>query len=176
MAVLKEFVCLAHGDFEAYTDMDGPVPSCPQGCHPSMTQRAFRTAPSIQSHGYRGLNSTFETLAREHGLSDMSNRSAIQDGTGQRRANADTYRRLNEATEMVIGPARAAGMSGRNAGDFFKPLREFGNVGGSAQSSLHRSADGTVSNDMGTTFSNPTPKLQAPAFDGSKLGLPAGDA
>ena len=73
MAIVKEFTCLAHGAF------DSSEAVCPHGCGEGMVQRAFRTAPAIQSRSFRGINNTFETLARENG--EMTTKSTLITGT-----------------------------------------------------------------------------------------------
>jgi len=173
MAVLKEFQCLAHGDFDGFSLDDGSVPACPKGCGPSMVQRVFRTAPAVQSAGYRQMNRTFDSLAQQHGLSNMSNRNAVQDHTGMRRADSGTYRRLNEATEMVVGPSKA-GITGTDVGSFFKPLNQFqpGSTGDGGV--LHRTAEGGV---VSGAIPLTTPKAVAVgSHDGRQAGLPAGEA
>lgn len=184
MAVTKEWSCLAHGDF------DGAEQRCPHGCKGNgMVSRAFRTAPAIQSAGYRRMNNTFDTLAREQGVSNMSNRSTMQNGTGMRLADHDTHRRLNNATEMIVQHGKAIG--GEDASNYFKPLSDFGQVGASAVGALRKEGVRTsvdsngVSHSFGTgrtlvgdaavPLSDPKPKLEAAPFDGTKLGVPSGD-
>lgn len=184
MAITREYLCIAHGDF------DGKEPVCPHGCKgDGMVERAFRTPPMIQGAGMRRMDNTLDTLAREHGLSNMNNRLAKMRGTGMRRADADTYRRLNSATEMIIGNSRA-NLSGTDAGAFFKPLNDWGMVGASAQSALrktglttvtdsngvpHTYGSGDTVNDAGVTLGAPKATLEAAPFDGSKLGVPSVD-
>ena len=187
MAVVKEFDCLAHGGFDGFSLDDGSVPGCPKGCGPSMVQRVFRTAPAVQSAGYRRMNNTFENLAREHGLSNIQNRSSIQDQTGMRMADYAAHKRLKEATEAVIGPSRA-GLSGVDAGSFFKPLGEFqaGSTGDGG--ALQRVGANEVEMKKGGTFktggtllsgaiplSTPKPLVEG-VHNGAGAGLPKGDA
>ena len=164
MAIVKEWTCMAHGAF------DGPDQKCPHGCGASMVQRAFRTAPAIQSSGYRTINTTMQALAAEHGLSDIRNRAAVQDGTGMRRADAATYQRLNQATELVMSASRS-GMQGMDAGSFFKPLNQFqpGSTGDGG--ALRRdSAAGTVAAG-GIPLTAPRAQLVAAPHDGSNAGV-----
>ena len=162
MAIQKEWTCMAHGAFDA------PEAVCPQGCGDGMVQRAFRTAPSIQSRSFRGINDTFETLARENGLSNMRNAN----GEGMRRADAGTYQRLNEATELVIGSSRA-GLAGVDAGSFFKPLNQFqpGSTGDGGV--IQRNGSQVLSGAI--PLNTPQPQLESAPFDGRSLGLPPGD-
>ena len=62
--VLKEYVCLAHGDFEAYT------PVCPQGC--DTVERRFVSPPSIGGQS-RNIDKTLDTLAADFNMTDMRN-------------------------------------------------------------------------------------------------------
>ena len=188
--IIKEWNCLAHGAFDGPSMDDGAHPPCPHGCSNSMVERAFRTAPAFQSQGYRNMNATFETLAREQGVTNMSNKHAMQDGIGMRRSTPETYRRLNEATELVMQHSKS-GQIGVDAGSYFKPLSDFGMVGASAQSAMRK--DSVVSHtdsqgqshtfgagrtvlDNGAVLALPTPKLEAAPFNGTGLGTPEGDA
>jgi hypothetical protein len=189
MAILKEWNCLAHGAFDGFSLDDGSNPGCPNGCGPSMVERAFRTPVTVQSQGYRNINKTFENLAADHGLSNMQNRSAVQDGVAMRRSTPETYRRLNQATEMIIHSSRA-NLQGQDAGSYFKPLSDFGMVGSSAASALRKTGLSTVTDSQGRTHTfgsgdtvldnglklgQPVAKLDAPAYDGTSAGLPAGE-
>lgn len=66
MSIKKEFICFAHGSFEA----DSPV--CPYGCTTAI-EREFRTPIMIKSNRTRNIDRTLETLAKEYGYSDLSN-------------------------------------------------------------------------------------------------------
>ena len=183
MAIVKEWVCYAHGDFDAPSLEDGSPPPCPHGCGSGMVERVFRTAPALQSAGYRGINATFESLAREHGLTDMNNSGR----DGMRRADYATHRRLNSATEMIMGASRS-GRQGTDASEFFKPLSGFqpGSTGDGG--ALRRVGGSEVEMQGGGKFvtggnlvageiplARPT-AIPTASFDGTKLGLPAGDA
>jgi hypothetical protein len=62
--ILREYMCLAHGDFEAYEEV------CPQGC--TTVERRFYTAPAIRQVS-RGIDNTLQTLANDYGMTDMRN-------------------------------------------------------------------------------------------------------
>jgi hypothetical protein len=174
--IIKEYLCLAHGDFEA------GEPKCPCGCEGDMmVQRVFRTAPSIQTQGYRNTNATFESLAREHGLSDMDN----SDGGGMRLADAATRHRLAKATEMVAP-------SGRDVNEYFADVRTRNQVSSTARpvgEVTRQSADttahggaiikneaGGISLSNGVELNRPGVRIEG-RFDGrASAGLPAGDA
>lgn len=189
--IIKEWNCLAHGAFDGPSMDDGANPPCPHGCGTSMVERAFRTAPAFQTQGYRNINATFETLAREQGVTNMSNKHAMQDGIGMRKSTPDTYRRLNEATELVMQHSRA-GLQGMDAGAYFKPLSDFGAVGGStgqgtvrkdssmsvtdSKGVVHTYGTGRTILDNGVSLGLPAPALVAAPFNGSGLGTPEGDS
>jgi hypothetical protein len=160
MAVLKEYVCLAHGDFEGY------APKCPQGCGEGMVQRAFRTPVRVNSAGYANMNKTFESLAAEHGLSNMSNASGQQ-----RRADWQAHKRLQQANELIV---QSGDRRGTDVSSVFQPLSNFqmGSTGGGALTK----ENGRTVNSMGVALNAPTPNLVARPHDGTKAGLPQGDA
>lgn len=178
MAIVKEWTCMAHGAFDGYEQ------KCPHGCGASMVVRAFRTAPSIQSAGYRGINATMNSLAAEHGLTNMNTRSAIQDGTGQRRADHATYQRLTQATQIVMNASRS-GQQGLDAGQYFKPLSEYrpGSGGGGALQAeggtlapMHEGSDVMIRSGGqitagGIPLAPPQAQVVA-AHDGRNAGLP----
>lgn len=68
MSITKEYVCLAHGAFEA----DEPV--CPAGCTTTI-EREFRTPIAIRSNRTRNIDRTLQGLADDFGYSDLSNRN-----------------------------------------------------------------------------------------------------
>ena len=160
--IVKEYLCAAHGDFDA------GEPKCPQGCGGSMVQRVFRTAPTIQSAGYRNMNRTFNSLAQEHGLSNMRNAP----GQSMRRAGPEVHDRLNRATELIIGAGRAA--QGMDAGQFFKPMSAMSGASVGGGGVLHRE-NGRM-NSGGIPIPTPGVRLDAPAYDGRANGVPAGEA
>jgi len=73
MAVLKEYICKAHGIFEAFDA------ACPYGCKGTMVERDFRSAPSV--HFKDGVNrsnnidKTLNTLASDFNMTDMKHNS-----------------------------------------------------------------------------------------------------
>ena len=189
--ILKEYVCLAHGDFDAESLAYGSPPPCPHGCGVSMVQRVFRTAPMIQSRGYRTVNASLEKLAREHGLTNMRNAP----GESMRKHTWEGERRLQHATDLVMNSSRS-GMQGADAGQFFQPLTSMPRVAPGSSPTLRKAETASVTDnhgrvhtygvgktiisggDGGPTFELGMPKVQlhAQPFDGSKLGVPAGDA
>ena len=162
MAIQKEYVCMAHGDFDA------TEPKCPHGCAGDlMVQRVFRTAPTIRSASFGNINRTFESLAAEHGLSNMNNSG----GGGMRRADYDAHRRLNQATQLLVQGGDRGGM---DVSDVFKPIGNF-QPGSTGDGGALRKVDGHTVNSAGIPLNMPAPRLEARPFDGKSLGLPQGD-
>jgi hypothetical protein len=164
MAVLKEWTCLAHGAFDGYELDDGAKPHCPHGCV-GMTQRAFRTAPAFQTKGYRNMNSTFETLAREQGVSNLDNRG----GGGMRRADYATHKRLNDATAMIMHASKS-GMKGHDASQFFRPLDQY-QAGSTGEGGAMRKENG-VTTVAGVPLTAPGVQVEGRPFNGQSLGVP----
>jgi hypothetical protein len=136
-----------------------------------MVERVFRTPPMIQSNGFARMNQTFDSLARENGLTNMSNASGQQ-----RRADWQTHKRLSQATDLIIGKSRS-GNEGRNAGEYFKPLSEVNLASTGGGSIQKQNGQMVVTNgERSVSLNSPKPALAAKAHDGSGAGLPAGDA
>ena len=159
--IIREFLCAAHGDFDA------GEPNCPHGCSGNMVQRVHRTAPSIQSAGYRKMNSTFDTLAREQGVTNMRNAP----GESMRRADHATHQRLQQRTEMIVGAGKA--IQGQDASQYFRPLGAMAGTNTGPGGALQRvNGRMTVGNDV-SAIPLRTPQVFAEAsFDGRELGTP----
>lgn len=69
MAVLKEFRCAAHGEFES------TEPVCPHGCPKRFVVQEFRSAPAVHDGTTAYTDQTLRGLADSVGLTDMSNRN-----------------------------------------------------------------------------------------------------
>lgn len=69
MAILKEFRCAAHGEFESTEH------ACPQGCPARFVVQEFRTAPHFHNGRTANIDRTLDGLAESVGLTDMSNRN-----------------------------------------------------------------------------------------------------
>jgi hypothetical protein len=81
VAVKKEYICFAHGRFEA----DSPV--CPKGCTLNVERRFF-SAPAAKSNRTSNIDRMLRSVAADFGLSDMSNRNGSV-ALSQRRGKAD---------------------------------------------------------------------------------------
>jgi len=165
MAVIKEWTCKAHGAFE------GTQAECPHGCSgEGMISRAFRTAPSIQTAGYRSVNGTIESLAAEHGLTDINQRG----GDGMLKTDWRARKRLQDSVEMMGHGDRA----GQDMSKFFVPTANLDMLG-QQQGALRRDpTTGGIATVMdGQIVPLPKPGIQvAGSFDGKGAGLPKGDA
>lgn len=64
MAVIREFFCPAHGDFEAFD------PVCPHGCTVK-SERVFLTPPAYHNGKTRFTDRMVEGAMREHGLTNL---------------------------------------------------------------------------------------------------------
>lgn len=173
MAIMKEYCCAAHGDFDA------TEPVCPEGCGSGMVERVFRTAPAIQTAGYRAMNATFDSLAAEQGVTNMNNSS----GEGLRRADAGAYRRLAHATDVLMSQHTGQDVSGM----FADPKSRFATSGvarpvGEAISqtadtrghngTIYRGQDGTVRVGADIPLAKPQARSEG-SFDGRSLGAAA---
>jgi hypothetical protein len=69
MAILKEYRCAAHGEFESTEH------ACPLGCPARFVVQEIRTPPAYHDGITRNTDQTLRQLADEHGLTDMSNRN-----------------------------------------------------------------------------------------------------
>lgn len=67
MAVIKEYNCPLHGHFESRFSV------CPHGCVD--VERVFTRAPATVSRRTRNIDRTLEGMAKDHNLSDISNRN-----------------------------------------------------------------------------------------------------
>jgi hypothetical protein len=67
MAVLKEYRCAAHGEFEA------SKPKCPHGCSTRFVSQEFRTAPAMKSQGTKRVDRELQNLATDYRMSDIRN-------------------------------------------------------------------------------------------------------
>jgi hypothetical protein len=67
MAILKEFRCESHGDFESKFAV------CPHGC--LEVERVILTAPATVSRRTKNIDSTLNGIAKDNKLSDISNKN-----------------------------------------------------------------------------------------------------
>ena len=67
MAILREYRCKAHGEFEAY------APECPYGCSARFVTVEIRTAPAYHNGRTANTDRNLRGLAEQAGLTDMKN-------------------------------------------------------------------------------------------------------
>jgi hypothetical protein len=67
MAVVNDYMCMAHGLFTNRTGM------CPHGCGRAMSQLVFNKAPAFHGGRTANIDRNLALLAKDHGLSDMNN-------------------------------------------------------------------------------------------------------
>ena len=89
MAVLHDWICLAHGKFESF---DG---RCPHGCDEQFVAKTYVQAPGLRSDRTKNIDNTFRQLAADYGLTDMNN----QNGTGAVK-RPDPYKE-KEQSELI---------------------------------------------------------------------------
>lgn len=119
MPILKEYRCMAHGEFENF---DG---KCPRGCTSAFVKREIRTAPALEREGTKKfIDRQMDLLAADHGLTDIrsgdaqSNTSALQ--VMQGKANAG--KKPDFQPEWIDIPHAAPGFSKTgDAAPVFKP-------------------------------------------------------
>jgi len=164
MAIVREYVCLAHGDFDSTSAV------CPKGCKgEGMVVRVFRTAPSVQSQRFRNINATFESLAREQGVTNMSNSS----GTMKRGDEWSRSMQMSRSTELMAQHAKG---EGGDVSRFFRPVGEnMGTIMG--QHGPLSKIDGHIATGHPETgyvpLNVPRPKQDGGTpFDGRNLGVP----
>ena len=66
MAILKEYRCAKHGDFESRYSV------CPHGCLD--VERIHTKAPAVVGRRTRNIDATLEQIARDGGYTDLSNK------------------------------------------------------------------------------------------------------
>lgn len=66
---LFDYECLGHGRFEAFE------PVCPSGCAGSLVRKVFLKAPGHLSDRSKNIDTTFQNLANDFGLTDMNNQN-----------------------------------------------------------------------------------------------------
>ena len=70
MAILKEFICKAHGPFEEFVNGE-ETPACPKGCSARWVTREIRTAPAMSNPVNRNRDAMLKDAAAQFGLTDI---------------------------------------------------------------------------------------------------------
>lgn len=154
MAVLKEFVCAGHGEFEGFE------PVCPRGCKGRFVRQEIRTPPSIRHVGTRNTDALTQQLANDFGLSNVSSKDGESVMTNLRKI--DWRKHQGQAPSVWAGgvPHAEPGWSQREEkAKTFSPS-EIGMQGGAPL----RQTNGKVTVDIergGRTVAAPIPKVRA---------------
>lgn len=90
MGILRDFQCLAHGNFESMEEK----PLCPFGC--DTVQMVFLQPPAFNSARTSNIDKTLESIAKSHGLTDMNNRggAAVKRPTSKFANSQEEYTRF----------------------------------------------------------------------------------
>lgn len=102
MAIMKEWRCAAHGEFEA------PTPSCPQGCSARFVKREIRTAPGLHSDRTKRADWAINALAEDYGYRDIQNSPSR---TGSVAEYATKNRKVKVRPEWIEVPHAAPGFA-----------------------------------------------------------------
>lgn len=95
MAIMKEWACKAHGEF------DSTEAKCPHGCHGTVI-RVFLTAPGINTGMVGRVDKTLGKFAKDYGLGDVSNRNgSVANSVNVQ--SADRFRRRPEEYDVESG-------------------------------------------------------------------------
>lgn len=146
MGVVREFRCFGHGFFES------EEPVCPRGC--TTVERAFLTAPGHLSREARSIDRTFNTIAKDFGLSDMNNR----DGKGARVVRAaqgearSQQKRFSEMLQKRFG-----------AQSVVNTQHGMGGWGGVNKGGVYRAGGGIVEENRGPGAPAALAAIRAPA-------------
>lgn len=169
MAVMKEYLCRAHGPFES-SDQN---PRCRVGCN--AVERVFLTAPSVRtSPKMKNIDNTLDSLAQQFGLGDLSTRNGSVMSSIKESSKPDHIRASYNAlygdprTEMLRprfeNPSNLGGMLSGTANTAALAMRDQNNVG--LGDALHnRMGQNNIDPQMvsitGKTSADDNAKLQA---------------
>jgi hypothetical protein len=70
VAVLHDWRCAAHGEFEAFGSTEDP-PKCPKGCSKHFVRLIFKKPPGIKSNGTKVADASLRALAADFGLTNI---------------------------------------------------------------------------------------------------------
>lgn len=133
MAILREYVCAAHGEFES------TEPECPHGCSPRFVRQEIRTAPSFKSGGTGRVDSELKNLSKDYGLGDIPSVREGESVMGELRKNpshapswgnvehaAPGFSQRGDAKQYASG--MPAGVNVQAMKPAFKPLSQITNI------------------------------------------------
>lgn len=96
MPIAKEWKCFAHGFF---TSAEG---RCPHGCS-IVAERAFLTAPGAISKKTSNTDRLLNQLAKDYGLSDMSNKDGAAVAGKRKNTLSPTWGEIPKGNKLEIG-------------------------------------------------------------------------
>lgn len=134
MAVMKEYLCRAHGPFES----DDENPRCRVGCN--AVERVFLTAPAVRTSGRtKNIDTTLDDLAQHFGLGDLSTKNGSVMSSIKESSKPDHIRASYQAlygdprTEMLRpsfdSPSNLGGMLDGNASTAALAMHDQNHVG-----------------------------------------------
>jgi hypothetical protein len=161
MAVLKEWSCAAHGEFEAYEGV------CPYGCSSRFVKREIRTAPAIRHGKTNNTDNLTKQLAADFSLPDISTRDGDSVMTNLRKKNWAEMKGQPPSVWAGGVPHASPGWSQRGE---TAPTFDPRGAGMAAGAPLHRSQTGGVVVDTARGQA-PIPKV-TPAIIKDNKGNP----
>jgi hypothetical protein len=118
MAVLNDYMCLAHGIFESRTGR------CLHGCGKAMVQIVHLKAPGHVTGRTKGIDSTLRGLAADHGLTNMNNQngtSSVYRHDPNMDKTADSMREQMLSGQTFSGAIGKEGVASTMAAGGYKP-------------------------------------------------------
>jgi hypothetical protein len=126
-APLKEFVCAAHGPFEARDA------KCPHGCSKRFVRQEFRTPVGTRSPGTKGLDREIRQLATDYRLPDIrtsDNGQSVMQNLRKNPTHAPSWGNVEHAAPGFSSRGEQAktfnpgsmGVQGSNAVQPLKPI------------------------------------------------------
>ncbi len=123
---LHDYVCLAHGNFDAMVKDVENLPPCPHGCSGAMVRRAFIKAPGLISARTTASDSALSSIADQHHLTNMDNQngasSVLRTNGSQetqeasmRRQFMDTATKPSALGDNVVSSLGSMGFQGGNS-------------------------------------------------------------
>jgi hypothetical protein len=96
MAIIKEWICMAHGPFESAKSM------CPKGC--TTVERRFFTAPAIKTNDRtKNIDKTLQQLADDYKMTDIGNQYATAAVKRPDPKAVNQMEAMNEAIKQKFG-------------------------------------------------------------------------
>jgi hypothetical protein len=124
MAVLKQWECRAHGNFEEFAS-DGEVPKCPSGCGKRFVRRVFLQPPGLLGKVTKNTDKTLRGLAADFKMTNLKNDKAggsVMDAMGKKREYTwmpmtDAVKKMGKSATDLTALGFGKGMYGKNQVD-----------------------------------------------------------